>query len=107
MGVRLTEAAAERAKKFDKGLGLRFGVRRTGCSGFAYVLKEAESVKPSDHVFGCLGVEVRVDPASLELVDGTTIDYRRRGLGEQFVFNNPNVEAECGCGESFTTGEKR
>jgi iron-sulfur cluster assembly protein len=106
MSIRLTEAAAARATQFlatrPEAAGLRFGVRRTGCSGWAYEVEIADSVAADDRVFVDRGVRIVVDAKSLELVDGTEIDFERRGLNARFVFRNPNVTGECGCGESFT-----
>ena len=107
MSIRLTESAASRARKFIEAspgaLGLRFGVARTGCSGWGYRIEMADAVAPGDHDFVAQGVHVLVDADSLPLVDGTEIDFIKQGLNEQFVFRNPNVAGECGCGESFTT----
>jgi iron-sulfur cluster assembly protein len=107
MSITLTTAAAERVREYLREqpdrLGLRFGVRRTGCSGWAYVADLADVQKPDDTVFEDAGIRVFVDADSLALVDGTQIDFVRQGLGSQFLFRNPNVSAECGCGESFTT----
>lgn len=109
MSITLTESAAERVRGYlaeqPDRVGLRFGVRRTGCSGWAYSVDLAQAPNPGDAVFEDRGVRILVDPASLPLVDGTCIDFVRRGLNSQFPFRNPNVAAECGCGESFTTGE--
>lgn len=103
MSITLTESAAERVKSYvSNGQSLRFGVRKTGCSGFAYVVDVADQVNADDHVFSSRGIDVVVDEKSLKLVQGTTIHFQKQGLGESFVFNNPNVSAECGCGESFT-----
>ncbi len=105
MAISLTPAAAEHVKKFlenrGKGVGLRLGVRTTGCSGMAYVLEFADEVEDSDQVFEAQGVRVIVDPKSLVYLDGTELDFVREGLNEGFKFNNPNVKDECGCGESF------
>lgn len=105
MSITLTEAAANRVKTFmesrGKGVGLRLGVRTTGCSGMAYVLEFADEIADSDHVFEDHGVKVLVDPKSLVYIDGTELDFSREGLNEGFKFNNPNVKDECGCGESF------
>ena len=105
MAITLTPEAAERVKSFiaarGHGLGLKLGVRKTGCSGFAYVINYADTVTPQDHVFEDRGVKVFVDPESLLLIDGTTVDFVRQGLNEAFRFQNPNVKGECGCGESF------
>ncbi|MBV6423085.1 MAG: Iron-binding protein IscA [Steroidobacteraceae bacterium] len=106
MSIHLTPAAAERVKSFiaarGKGLGLRLGVRKTGCSGFAYVVNYADEARADDRVFEDLGVKVYVDPESLPLVEGTTVDFVRQGLNEAFRFSNPNTRGECGCGESFS-----
>jgi len=105
MAISLTPDAAERVKTFlaarGHGLGLKLGVRKTGCSGFAYVINYADDVAPQDVVFEDHGVKVFVDPESLQLIDGTTVDFVRQGLNEAFRFRNPNVRGECGCGESF------
>jgi iron-sulfur cluster assembly protein len=82
-------------------VGLRLGVRTTGCSGMAYVLEFADEIEDSDVVFEDHGVKVIVDPKSLVYIDGTELDFAREGLNEGFKFNNPNVKDECGCGESF------
>lgn len=106
MAITLTEAAADRVKKFlsnrGKGIGLRLGVRTSGCSGMAYVLEFADQIEPDDTVFEDRGVKVVVDPKSLVYLDGTELDYAREGLNEGFKFNNPNVKQTCGCGESFS-----
>ena len=105
MAISLTEPAAERIRNYlagGNGQGLRFGVRKTGCSGFAYVVDIANEAKADDHVFESRGIDVFVDPKSLNLVNGTTIHFTKQKLAESFVFQNPNVSAECGCGESFT-----
>jgi iron-sulfur cluster assembly protein len=106
MTISLTPAAAERVKNFiasrGKGLGLRLGVRKTGCSGFAYVLNYADDAEARDHVFEDRGVKVFVDPDSLPLINGTTVDFVKQGLNEAFRFHNPNIKGECGCGESFS-----
>ena len=106
MSVSLTSSAHERVRSFlDKrgsGVGLRLGVRRTGCSGFAYVVKYADEIAADDVVFEQEGVNVIVDRESLALIDGTEIDFVKQGLNEAFKFRNPNVRGECGCGESFS-----
>jgi iron-sulfur cluster assembly protein len=105
MPISLTPAAAERVRSFmanrGKGIGLRLGVKQTGCSGFAYVVSYADEVGARDTVFDDAGVKVIVDADSLRYVDGTEIDFVRQGLNEAFKFRNPNVKGECGCGESF------
>jgi iron-sulfur cluster assembly protein len=106
MAISLTESAANRVKAFlsgrGHGVGLRLGVRKTGCSGFAYVINYADEVQPTDLVFEDRGVKVLVDPTSLSLIDGTQVDFVKQGLNEAFRFRNPNVKGECGCGESFS-----
>jgi iron-sulfur cluster assembly protein len=106
MAISLTESAATRVKSFlaarGQGFGLRLGVRKTGCSGFAYVVNYADDVRDDDIVFENQGVKVYVDPASLALIDGTVVDFVKQGLNEAFRFRNPNVKGECGCGESFS-----
>lgn len=106
MAITLTDAAAERVKTFleqrGKGVGLRLGVRTSGCSGMAYVLEFVDEIEDTDTVFEDHGVKVIVDPKSLLYIDGTELDFGKEGLNEGFRFNNPNVKDECGCGESFT-----
>jgi iron-sulfur cluster assembly protein len=106
MAVTLSPAAADRVRSFlaarGHGVGLRLGIKRTGCSGYAYVVNYAEDVGPADTVFEDQGVKVVVDSGSLELVDGTEVDFVRHGLNEAFKFRNPKARAECGCGESFS-----
>jgi iron-sulfur cluster assembly protein len=106
MAITLTEAAADRVKTFldnrGKGIGLRLGVRTSGCSGMAYVLEFVDDFDDTDQVFEEHGVKVIIDPKSMTYLDGTELDYKRDGLNEGFEFNNPNVKDSCGCGESFT-----
>jgi iron-sulfur cluster assembly protein len=106
MSISLTEAAADRIRTFlasrGHGVGLRLGVRKTGCSGFAYVVNYADGQQPDDVVFEDRGVRVFVDAGSLKLIDGTVVDFVKQGLNEAFRFRNPNVKGECGCGESFS-----
>ena len=105
MSISLTPAAAERVRTFmasrGKGIGLRLGVKQTGCSGYAYVVSYADELGARDVVFEVSDVKVVVDTESLKYVDGTEIDFVRQGLNEAFKFRNPNVKGECGCGESF------
>ena len=106
MALSLTQSAAERVKSYlerrGRGLGLRVGIRKTGCSGYAYVIDYADDVDDSDVVFEDRGVKIIVDNDSLELIDGTQVDFVKQGLNEAFKFRNPNVKGECGCGESFS-----
>ena len=101
----MTEAAAERVKSFLEkrggGVGLRLGVKTTGCSGMAYVMEYADTIEEDDVVFDDRGIKILVNPKSLVYLDGTELDYAREGLNEGFQFKNPNVKDECGCGESF------
>ncbi len=103
--ITLTEKAAQHIARYltrrGKGVGLRVGVKTTGCSGLAYKLEYADDVAPEDNVFESFGIKVLVDPKSLPYIDGTELDYAREGLNEGFRFNNPTEKAECGCGESF------
>ncbi|MGC3965693.1 MAG: iron-sulfur cluster assembly protein IscA [Rhodocyclaceae bacterium] len=105
MAVTLSEAAARHINNFltrrGKGVGIRLGVKTSGCSGMAYKLEYADEVAGEDVVFESFGVKVLVDPKSLPYIDGTELDFAREGLNEGFKFNNPNVKNECGCGESF------
>ncbi len=103
--ITMTEKAAKHVARYlerrGKGLGLRVGVKTTGCSGLAYKLDYVDEVLPEDQVFETRGIKVIVDPKSLPYIDGTELDFAREGLNEGFKFNNPNVKDECGCGESF------
>lgn len=105
MSISMTEAAAKHVQNFivkrGKGLGLRIGVRTTGCSGMAYKLEFADVLSDEDLQFQSHGVTLLVDPKSLPYIDGMELDFQREGLNEGFKFNNPNVKNECGCGESF------
>jgi iron-sulfur cluster assembly protein len=105
MAITLTEKAAKHVTNFiakrGKGIGLRLGVKTSGCSGMSYKLEYADDVQPDDVVFESHGVKVVVDPKSLPYIDGTELDFAREGLNEGFKFNNPNVKDSCGCGESF------
>ncbi len=106
MGVNLTKNAAEHVASYleqrGKGVGIRLAVKTTGCSGLMYVLEPVDEVQPQDVKFSSEGVDVFVDPKSMVYVDGTEMDYVKQGLNEGFEFKNPNVQGECGCGESFT-----
>ena len=103
--ITVTEKAARHVANYlakrGRGIGVRFGVRTSGCSGMAYKLEFVDSADPEDHVFESHGVKVLVDPKSLPYIDGTELDFVREGLNEGFKFNNPNIKDQCGCGESF------
>ena len=105
MSITLTESAARHVTKYlsqrGKGVGVRLGVKTTGCSGLAYKLEYADTVAPEDQVFESHGVKVLVDPQSLSYLDGTELDFVREGLQQGFKFSNPNERDRCGCGESF------
>ncbi len=105
MAITLTEQAAKHVSNFiakrGKGVGLRLGVRTSGCSGMAYTLEFADEIGADDLQFDSHGVKVLIDAKSLAYLDGTELDYTREGLNEGFKFNNPNVKNACGCGESF------
>ena len=105
MSIQLTDNAANRVKHFlekEKGLALRLGVRKTGCSGWAYEVTIASDYGDDDQVFEDKGVKVVVDGASLPYLQGSRIDFITNGLNRTFQFDNPNATDECGCGESFT-----
>ncbi len=105
MAITLTDRAAQHVQNYlakrGKGVGVRFGVRTTGCSGMAYKLEFVDAAAPEDQTFESHGVKVFVDPKSLVYIDGTELDFAREGLNEGFKFNNPNEKDKCGCGESF------
>lgn len=106
MAITLTPSAAERVRSYlerrGRGVGIRLGVKRTGCSGWAYVVDYADDVGRDDLVFEDREIRIVVDPAHLTLIDGTEVDFVKQGLNEAFRFRNPNVKGECGCGESFS-----
>ena len=105
MSVTLSEAAARHVNRYltkrGKGVGVRLGVKTTGCSGLAYTLEYVDEMAPEDVVFEEHGVKVLVDPKSMAYIEGTQLDYVREGLNEGFRFHNPNERDKCGCGESF------
>ncbi len=106
MAISLTNSAAERVRSYlsrrGGGIGLRVGVKRTGCSGWAYIVDYADEVGTDDVVFDAEELKVVVDKDSLKLIDGTEIDFVKEGINEAFRFRNPNSTSECGCGESFS-----
>ncbi len=105
MAITMTEAARNHVRRYlesrGRGIGIRLGVKTTGCSGLSYVLEFVDDLQEGDEVFDSEGVKIVVDGKSLVYLDGTELDYAKEGLNEGFQFNNPNVSAECGCGESF------
>ena len=110
MAIQLTESAAQQIRKQltsrGKGIGLRVGVKDAGCSGFAYTYDYADEVRAGDHLFEAHDAKVVVDAKCLETLDGSTLDFVKEGLKQVFKFTNPNVDATCGCGESFSVKEK-
>jgi len=109
MTIELTPAAIERVKSHlaqrGHGLGLRFAVKETGCSGFSYVIEYADESHEDDMVFTDMPIKVFVDKASLPYLEGVKVDFVKTGIGSQFTFQNPNSSGECGCGESFTVND--
>ncbi len=105
MAIRLTTSAADRIHSFlvnrGKGVGLRLGVKTSGCSGMAYILEFADQINDDDSIFEDKDIKVIIDKKSLVYLDGTELDFVKEGLNEGFKFNNPNARNECGCGESF------
>ena len=105
MSITLTPAAASHVQRSlvrrGKGLGVRLGIKTTGCSGLAYKIEYVDEVSPEDQVIDVHGLQVVIDPKSLAYLDGTELDYVREGLNEGFRFTNPNERDRCGCGESF------
>ena len=105
MNIRITPAAQERMRTFiaseGNAVGVRFGVKKTGCSGYSYTMDVASEIKPNDTVVEQDGLKLIVDAKNVPLIDGTEIDFARQGLNATFVFRNPNSTGECGCGESF------
>lgn len=105
MSITLTERAAQHVQRYlekrGKGVGLRLGVKTSGCSGMAYKLEFVDVADGDDLTFESHGIKVFTDAKSLAYLDGTELDFVREGLNEGFRFNNPNVKNECGCGESF------
>ncbi|MEI8036470.1 MAG: iron-sulfur cluster assembly accessory protein [Betaproteobacteria bacterium] len=110
MNIQLTQNAARQIQvqlsQRGKGLGLRVGIKKVGCSGWAYQYDYADEIKPEDQVFEAFDSKLVVDSQSLALMDGAKLDFVKEGLKQTFKFENPNVEATCGCGESFSVKEK-
>lgn len=109
MAITLTESAAKQIRqqleKRGKGLALRIGVKKVGCSGFAYTFDYADEVRVNDKLFESRDAQVVIDAANLPFLDGSQIDFVREGLNATFKFDNPNVDNTCGCGESFSLKE--
>ncbi len=105
MAIMITEAAAGRIKNTlasrGKGIGLRIGVKTSGCSGYMYTVDYADETSDTDQIFEAHGAKIVINDEHMSFLDGTEIDYGREGLNEAFKFSNPNATAECGCGESF------
>jgi len=110
MAIQLTASAARQIQaqlaKRGRGLGLRVGIKKVGCSGFAYTYDYADEIAPGDQAFESLGAKVVIDGKSLEILEGSTLDFVKEGLKQAFRIDNPNVDATCGCGESFSVKEK-
>lgn len=106
MAIELTENAVRQIKaqlaKRGRGLGLRVGIKSDGCSGYAYTYDYADELRPGDRLFEAQDAKIVVDAESLRLLDGATLDFVKEGLKQVFKFHNPNVDATCGCGESFS-----
>lgn len=106
MSITLTETAAkhvqQQLEKRGKGIALRIGITKTGCSGFSYVFDYADEIKPDDQIFESHRVKVVVNIDSLPYLDGSQIDFTKEGLNSSFTFKNPNIDNTCGCGESFS-----
>ncbi len=111
MAIQLTASAARQIKaqlaKRGRGIGLRVGVKKVGCSGLAYTYDYADDVRSDDHLFESHDTKVVIDTESLEFLDGSTLDFVKEGFKQTFKFDNPNVDATCGCGESFSVKEKQ
>jgi len=104
--ITLTQSASDHIfnyiKQRGKGIGIRVGIKATGCSGFAYIVEPVDEAGEHDNRFKDKGIDIFVDPKSLNYIDGSEMDYVTKGLNAGIEFNNPNIKAECGCGESFT-----
>lgn len=106
MSISITDSAATHVRNYlekrGKGVGVRLGVKTTGCSGMAYTIEFADNVEDEDQVFEDKGVKVIINPKSMVYLSGTELDFTREGLNEGFKFSNPNEKDRCGCGESFS-----
>ena len=109
MAITLTENAAKQIRKQlakrGRGLALRVGVKKSGCSGFSYTFDYADELRADDHMFESHDANVVVDASSLPFIDGSRIDFVKEGLNDSFRFDNPNIDSTCGCGESFNLRE--
>lgn len=109
MSIQLTDAARARMHDFlsrqDDAAGVRFGIKRTGCSGFGYTVDVADQVQEGDHVIEQDGLRLIIDAKAMPLLEGMQVDFQRQGINANFVFSNPNATGACGCGESFTVGD--
>jgi iron-sulfur cluster assembly protein len=109
MAITLTESAVKQIQtqlaKRGKGLGLRVGIKKVGCSGFAYTFDYADEVRAGDHLFEAHDAKVVIDAKSLSFIDGSRLDFVKEGFKQVFKFENPNVDSTCGCGESFSVKE--
>jgi iron-sulfur cluster assembly protein len=109
MAITLTENAANQIRKQlskrGKGLALRIGVKKVGCSGFAYTFDYADELRQGDEIFTSHDASLVVDSGSLPFLDGSRVDFIREGLNDSFRLDNPNVDNTCGCGESFSMKE--
>lgn len=110
MAIQLTESAAKQIRtqlaKRGRGVGLRVGIKKVGCSGWTYTYDYADEIGAADRVFEAFDTRLVVDGESLEILDGSTLDFVKEGLKQTFKFDNPNIDATCGCGESFSVKEK-
>src|SRR5215510_307940 len=110
MAILVTESAAKQIRKQlatrGKGIGLRVGVKDVGCSGFGYTYDYADEVRAGDSLFEAHDAKLVVDAEALPYLDGATLDYVKEGLKQTYKIDNPNVDATCGCGESFSVKEK-
>ena len=111
MTMILTEKAAlqiqRQLEKRGKGIALRIGIKKVGCTGLAHTFELADEIRPDEHSFESHGARILVDPESLVVLDGSHIDFVTDGLKQSFKFDNPNVDNECGCGESFNVKKPR
>jgi len=107
MPLHVTQKAADRIKKFiekdDTAIGFKVNIKKTGCSGWGYEVELPKVLEANDVVYEEKGVKLIASQETLEVIDGTTIDFEQQGINHVFVYRNPKSTGECGCGESFTT----